>query len=215
MNKGVIITLPRHDDVTEYISQFSKEIIDEAQSRGIPVKELKDKSCSLVEFEKIVNGLNYKLIVLNGHGSEDAICGYKNEVLVQIGVNEQILKDKLTYARSCDAGVKLGPEAMKLNDRGCFIGYELPFVFYHDSQRETNPLKDNTARLFLEPSNAIPISLLKGNLAKQAHENGKRFILKNIRKALRQKTNDAVGFAEGLWNNYMGQVLLGNPEAVL
>ena len=215
MNKGLIITLPRYDEVTEYISQFSKEILKEAHLRGIPLKELRDKGCTRKEFEKVAKGLNYGLIVLNGHGSNTAIEGHKDQILVESGVNEEILRDKITYARSCDAGAQLGHDAMKLNIEGCFIGYELPFVFYHDAERETNPLKDNTAKLFLEPSNAIPISIMKGNVAKQAHENGRRLLLKNMRKALRQKTSDSLGFAEGLWNNYIGQVLLGNPNASL
>ena len=40
MNKGILITLPRQDDVTEYLSTFSKEIEQEASERGIKVKEL-------------------------------------------------------------------------------------------------------------------------------------------------------------------------------
>jgi len=28
MKKGILITLPRHDDVTEYLSQFSQQIVD-------------------------------------------------------------------------------------------------------------------------------------------------------------------------------------------
>ena len=31
MKKGLIITLPRHDIVTEYLFQFSKPIIEEAE----------------------------------------------------------------------------------------------------------------------------------------------------------------------------------------
>lgn len=43
MNKGVLITMPRYDDVTEYFSQFSKEIIKEAKEEGFSVKTLVDK----------------------------------------------------------------------------------------------------------------------------------------------------------------------------
>ena len=52
MNKGILITLPRHDDVTEYLSTFSKEIEQEASERGIKIKELKDEEVIKNVFEK-------------------------------------------------------------------------------------------------------------------------------------------------------------------
>ena len=59
---------------------------------------------------------------------------------------------------------------MKNDREGCFIGYKLPFMFYIDERWRSNPHKDNVAPIFLEPSNLVPISLIKGNSALQAHE---------------------------------------------
>ena len=75
MKKGLIITLPRHDLVTEYLAQYSKQITDEAENNSILCKELKDAEANKDNFEKIVRGLGYKLIVLNGHGTAQAIYG--------------------------------------------------------------------------------------------------------------------------------------------
>jgi len=214
MNKGMIITLPRNDYVTEYISQFSSEIIREANKKGIKVKNLKDKKVNQKEFEAVIKKLDYKLIVFNGHGSDKTIEG-QNEVLIEYKVNDSILKERITYARSCNAAKVLGKECMKNNKKGCFIGYELPFMFYIDNNWISTPKKDKIAPLFLRPSNLIPISIIKGNSAFHAYENSKKQILKNINKILRKGGKESFLFAEALWNNYIGQVLIGNSSATL
>jgi len=84
-----------------------------------------------------------------------------------------------------------------------------------DIRCTTNPLRDNTAKLFLEPSNLVPISIIKGNSTSNANENSKRQLLKNIKKILRNLDSESFKIAEALWNNYEGQVLLGNPDVNL
>lgn len=213
MNKGIIITLPRHDYVTEYISQFSDEILKEADKKNIKIKMLKDKKANKKEFETVVKNLDYKMIVFNGHGSDKSISGHKNEVIVEQGDNESILRGRLVYARSCNAGFILG-RSMENDKEGCFIGYELPFMFYIDENWAANPKKDKIAPLFLEPSNLVPISLIKGNPAIKANENSKKQMLKNINKVLRKGDKDSFLLAQALWNNYIGQVLIGNKSAI-
>lgn len=214
MNKGIIITLPRHDYVTEYLSTFSQDIINEAEKRSIKIKKLKDKTANKKDFESVIKKLNYKMAVFNGHGSEDTIAGYQNKPIIQLGVNDSLLKGRITYARSCLAGCILG-KSMKNDKIGCFIGYELPFMFYIDQRWISNPYKDNIAPIFLESSNLVPISLIKGNTTLQAHENSKKHILKTINKVLRTGSKESFLFAEKLWNNYIGQVLFGNESAIL
>lgn len=214
MKKGIIITLPRHDDETEYISKFSEVIIKEATDKSIIVKSINDKDANKRNFEKIVKKLDYKMIVFNGHGTEKCIQGYKNEILVESGVNEDIIADKIIYARVCNAASVLGRTCTKDNN-GCFIGYELPFMFYIDTRNTFNPLNDSTSRLFLEPSNLVPISIIKGNTTKEAHENSKKAILKNINKLLRNKDKESYFIAEAMWNNYIGQVIFGDELATL
>ena len=215
MKKGLIITLPRHDIVTEYLFQFSKQIIDEAENNNIPCKQLKDRDVNMDNFEKIVKNIGYKLLVLNGHGTQKAIYGYKEQLIIEQGINHEILLNKITYARSCDSAFSLGRIAMKYNSDGCFIGYQLPFQFYCDKTWEVNPSKDPIAHFFFEPSNIIPISIIKGKTAEEAHSASKKAILKNINKILRKADTESLAIAEALWNNYEGQVLLGNPLVIL
>lgn len=215
MKKGLIITRPRYDDVTEYFSQFSKNILKDAKGAGFPVKDLVDKWAVKSSFESVAENFPFSLTVLNGHGNAKEIFGQDKKPLISEGINEKLLAGRITYARACEAGASLGKSVISLNQDGCFIGYELPFQFYGDITWAANPIKDNTARIFLEPSNAVPISLINGKTALESHENAKRMMLKNLNKALRNTDKDSLAVAEALWNNYEGQVLLGNENASL
>lgn len=216
MQKGLIITCPKHDDTTEYLTYYSKEIIEEAENRGLKVKEVEDKNLNIQDFSKILKNIDYKLVTLNGHGSPNSIFGYKNSVIIQMGENESLLKERMVYARSCNAGSFLGIECMKNSKEGCFIGYQLPFVFFIDSKWSAKPHNDNVSKLFLEPSNIVPISLIKGHSAVEAHDHSKKQMLKVINKLLTSKQEQETPFfIEALWNNYLGQVVHGNKEARL
>jgi hypothetical protein len=214
MRKGIILTLPQYDIVTEYLSAFSSKIEKVSYEKGIFLKSLKREEVNKKEFEKIINKLDCKMIVFNGHGNESCIAGNKEEVLVKAEENEHILKNRIVYARSCEAASTLGKACVEDSD-GCFIGYVLPFEFYFNQEWITNPIKDNTARLFLESSNVVPISIIKGSTSTEANERSKKKILKNIKKVLRSKTQESFSIAESLWNNYLGQVLLGNKNLKL
>ncbi|MBI2507843.1 hypothetical protein HYV89_02715 [Candidatus Woesearchaeota archaeon] len=215
MKKGMIITLPRHDIVTEYLSQFSKQIIRASEDQGIPCKQLRDKEASKEVFENLVKTLGYKLVVLNGHGNPEAVYGQSDKPLVEKGVNHHILSDKITYARSCDSASSLGQAIAKNNKEGCFIGYELPFQFYCDITWEGNPSKDKLAPIFLNPSNLIPIGIVNGKTTAEAHVSSKTSMLKNMNKVLRKSDPDSLAIAAALWNNYEGQVLIGNEKMIL
>lgn len=211
----MLITLPQHDDTMEYLTAFSKDIIKEAENKSIKIKRLIREKITEENFEKLVKSLKYKLNVLNGHGSEDAIFGHNNKPILLAGKNHFLISDKITYARSCHSAISLGVQSMNNSEEGCFIGYNLPFMFFIDTTYSTNPSKDNTAKLFLEPSNLIPISIIKGNSTLEAHNHGKKQMLKNINKILKNKDEKSNAFAEALWNNYIGQTIIGNESLKL
>src|SRR3989344_3004734 len=215
MNRGLIITLPRWDNVTEYLSQFSEQILKEAEDKGIKFKTLDGKDANKSNFEKVINKLDYNLIIFNGHGSTESIKGHKDEVIIEVGDNEGLLKGRIVYARACEAAAELGKFCVKNDEKGCFIGYNYPFIFWADKTWDSVPQKDETARLFLEPSNMVPISLIRGHNAKESNRKSKLHILKNIKKEIKKNNKDTPMIVEGLLNNYYGQVLLGNGDARL
>lgn len=215
MQKGMLITLPKYDDATEYLTHYSKSIIKEAKSKNFKVKEVHKGDLNLKKFSEIVEKLDFRFVMFNGHGSKNSLFGYKQNIIVEVGKNEKILKERIIYARACDAGSNLGLECMKNTTNGCFIGYKFPFAFYMDKRWSAKPHNDNTAKLFLEPSNSIPLSLIKGNSAINAHENSKKQILKNIKRIYLRKRSEPGIFhiLEGLWNNFLGQIIEGNESA--
>ncbi|MFH1365090.1 MAG: hypothetical protein ABIH28_00710 [archaeon] len=214
MKRGILMTAPRHDITTKYLAVFSVPIGEDCDKKGILCKTLKNESANKEGFVKIINKLDYNMIIFNGHGSEEAIAGHKNEIIIKAGENENLLKERIVYARSCEAASILGEKIVE-NSKGCFIGYTLPFEFYYDENWVANPIKDNTAKLFLESSNLVPLSLIKGNSSNESHERAKRQMLKNIKKILRTKNKESFAIAESLWNNYLGQAILGNRETKL
>ena len=215
MEKGILITLPRSDDVTEYLSVFSKPIIGFSRKRSIKIKPLEGEKVNKDNFEKVLKKVDYSVVILNGHGSQDFICGHKNEKIIELNKNEGLLEGRITYARSCWAALGLGIKSVERDGKGCFIGYSIPFMFLIDSTRATNPIKDNVAKVFFETSNQIPLSLIKGHNTFEAHKSSLNSTLKAIKKSLRNKDKDSEIMAEILWNNYIGQKILGNNEAKL
>ena len=125
-------------------------------------------------------------------------------------------REKIVYARSCNAGISLGSKCMNKSKNGCFIGYNLPFIFYMDSKWTAKPSNDKVAGLFLIPSNNVPISIIKGRTALKAHTRAKKGMLKTMQKLVKGEQEEETPFyLEALWNNYSGQILSGNGEAKL
>lgn len=212
MKKGILITLPTSDDVTEYLSAFSKEIITTSKENQVPIKIIERKDVTKDNVENMIKKLDYKMIIFNGHGSPKSIMGHKNEELILLGKNDYLLKDKIVYARSCWAVMELGEKCFEGSKNGCFIGYRIPFMFIIDTTRMANPLKDNTAKIFFDTANLVPLGLIKGHTAGYSNDSSKKKMLKEINRALSKGDKDSQSIAEVLWNNYISQEVVGNIE---
>jgi len=203
MKSGIIITLPQSDDVTEYLTIFSKDIINACNTKEIKIFKLHRENANRKNFEKSISSYDYSFIILNGHGGDNCVTGHKEEEILIKGDNDWLMVGRIVYARSCYAGAGLG-NYFKENS-GCFIGYELPFMFLSDKT-------DNIARIFFDTSNRVPIGLINGQTTKVANDNSKKSMLKAIKKALIKGDKDSQNIAAILWNNYEGQVLIGEEN---
>lgn len=213
-NKSILVTRPNHDLVTTYISTWAKKVLIEADKRKISKLDLLFKKASKSYFESYIQRNQPKLIFFNGHGSEDSITGFDNEVLVSLK-NTDLLDGKIIYARSCDAGARLGPKAVR-DGALCFIGYRQSFVVGYSEEYWTRPLQDPLARLFLEPSNLVPVTLLKGNSIADAYRKSQNTSFKNFTFALSTKASPLErDTAPYLWHNRKYQVVLGDLAAKL
>jgi hypothetical protein len=212
MNRILLVTRPRHDDTTEYLSYYASLVLKKAEALNIDVKDFEGKEVNCGAIYKFIIKKDPKLIFLNGHGDDVSIEYNKGEILFSTDKNMEMLKDRIIYARACYAGVSFGKEVVKNND-GCFIGYISPFSFWIDERYSANPSKDKIAALFLEPSNEIVDSLLKGNKTETVHERSRKMMIESMKTVLRmeeRKEPIAMNLLQVLWNNYEGQILHGN-----
>ncbi|KKP78437.1 MAG: hypothetical protein A2271_05085 [Candidatus Moranbacteria bacterium RIFOXYA12_FULL_35_19] len=211
MNKLFLITRPNYEITTRYLFAWSGIIVDTAKAKGINVVELRKDKANRKEFESRLTKLKPRLVIINGHGSDTCVTGHDGEVLVEAGQNEDILCSKIVYSLSCNSASCLGAESVKAGAL-CYIGYKTKFTFFHQN-KITHPLDDNIAKLFLDPSNQVALSLLKGNRTQDANRKSKELSMKNIRKLLSSASSkESALYAKFLWSNMHNQVCYGDQE---
>ena len=211
MNKSILITRPNHDLATTYLYWWSKKVIDKCQEKEIKYFDLKGKKASKKNFDSYLKRNNPSFIFINGHGSEEVVTGWNNEILLKVG-GQLDVRGRIIYARSCIAGLKLGKVSV---DSGAktFIGYTKNYVLLFLTTKKTRPLSDNLSALFLEPSNLIPISLINGNTVEEADRKSKNLMKKNLREILSSNKSDKKEIASYLWHDIKYQTVIGNNLA--
>lgn len=215
MSKTLLITRPRYDEATNYLYYWAEKVISEAKKKNFTVLDLCGEKANKKDFTGRVEKLNPDLIFLNGHGDPNKITGQNYEVLVEKDRNETLLSCKITYALSCSAAKNLGQSAV---DKGAksFIGYKEDFIFTYEKDKITRPIEDKTAKLFLEPSNLIVTTLIKGNTAKEANIRSKKEFRKNLRKLMASELpQEDQSPVRWLFWDMTHQVCLGDGDAKL
>ncbi|MFA5169769.1 MAG: hypothetical protein WC386_02765 [Candidatus Paceibacterota bacterium] len=209
----ILITRPEHDPLTRHLSYWNSKIIDYAKQKGVNIIDLHKEKANRKEFEGRVRKVDPSLILLNGHGDDSCVAGHDNEKIVETGQNEELLKGRITYAVACSSAKGLGLSCCANQDTA-FIGYDEAFILNLDRHCLNNPLKDKRAERFLDPSNRIAFSLLKGHTCQESSENSKNAFKRKIIELLLMGNNDpdALDDAKDLLWNMNHQVCLGNKE---
>lgn len=215
MSKTVLITRPNYDITTQYFHQWSKEVVELAVARKNKILDLEGKKANRKTFESYTKKHKPDLFFFNGHGSDEIVTGFNHEPLLISGKNDELCPESIIYIRSCSAGKILGHSLILQSAKAC-IGYKTKFGFMRLIDYERNPLSDPLAKLYLEPSNIVATTLIKGHTASDAHLRGLGAMKKNLRKMLSSENQfaDSTGIAL-LWSNIRGQVLLGDPNATI
>ncbi len=213
MPRLFFVTFPNDDITVSYLFTYERELLEFAQSKSIDTVHFEHKRVNRKEVESFIRDKSPGLVVFNGHGNNDMVAGYGQEPLIVRGENDDLLKEKLVYSISCSSAKGLGMSAC-MNGAKAFIGYEDEFVFLFDKNKTATPLKDEIAQNFLEPSNALIKSLLKGNTVKDAYESSQNAFSKKIEKLLSSEampgSESTIAFL--LWDKSI-QTFRGNPEA--
>ena len=215
MKPTLLVTRPNYDDATGYLSYYANQIIDFAKKKNIKVLDLVRPRLTRKGFSELVSKENPGMIFFNAHGDDKTIYGDKvkgeEEVLVREKDNEEILSGRITYARACWTAASLGKACT--SKKGCFIGYNAPFSFWFNEGWSAKPSNDNIAKLFLEPSNLIVLSLLKGNTALEAFDKSVNMSNKSIMRLLRRSEEPGtMASMMILWNNTHSLEILGEES---
>lgn len=213
MTKYLLITRPEHDDTTHYLSNWSVKAIDLARSKGIDVLDLHRDKANKKEVEGRIEKLKPRLMVFNGHGDTDTIAGHQNQPLIKAGENEHLLNSTITYAISCSSAKSLGQKSI---DSGAisYIGFDDDFIFAYAPALLSRPLADETAGLFLEPSQELMISLVKSNTVHESYARARTVFKEHIMKLLSSATSeDDAKMLRFLRWDFVHLKHLGDPEA--
>ncbi|HEY4509563.1 MAG TPA: hypothetical protein VJC15_01075 [Candidatus Paceibacterota bacterium] len=187
MVQHLLITRPEYDYTTRYISAWAEKYLKLAAQKGYAIIDLKRERANRKEFESIAKKRKPAFVILNGHGNSDEVAGDDDEILVDSKTNASVLADKITYALSCQSAKKLGVR-VGTYPHTVYIGYREDFAFLRLEKYGRKPTEDMLAGLFLEPSNAVVISLLKGHSAGDSFSRGQQEFMRNIQKLLTSKT---------------------------
>jgi hypothetical protein len=196
---SILITRPRYEKITHYLYYWSEVIVDEAKKRTGVVIDLKKKKASRKLVESYLAKQNPEIVIFNGHGDEVCVTGHDDEVLIEAGKNSSLLRNKVVYMRSCDSGKILGPQIVKEGAKA-FIGYTELFRFWTDNNSVKDPLNDEYAIPFFETSNQVALSLVKGKVAKEAHEDSLKVYEKMISKLLTSDAPNSFVVSDLIWN---------------
>lgn len=179
----LLITRPQHDEMTYYLHEWSKDLISYAKKDEIDVTDLNQNGASREKFESYLEGINPKILVLNGHGNAETVGGHKNEEILQEDENHELTKEKKLYVRTCESGKKLGKACVKDGAEG-FIGYEGKFMLALDARSNANPKEDNLASPIMEASNEAAKAIIDGNNVDKAYKRSQEAYEEKIEKAM-------------------------------
>jgi hypothetical protein len=214
MSKSLLVTRPNHDFTTNYLYFWSTYVIRLAEVKSITVYDLKSKKATKKNFESYLKSKRPAAIFLNGHGNKDAIGGHENEIILHAGQHSYLSKC-IVYARSCEVGATLGYELVA-DGAAAFIGYTRKFNIGYMQSMITKPLEDRLARLFLEPSNLVMTTIIKGHNVESAYLRSKEAMISNFRKMLSTTASYEERFAaRWLWGNIKGLVYIGDGKATI
>ena len=211
----VLFSRPNDDVTLNYLHYYSRELVSTSNKLGHKTinKERKDANKEIIL--SIIRKQKPELIMFNGHGSPEEICGYKQEVIISTRENPEILKNIMVYSLSCSSALILGPKSIE-NGAIAFIGYKFDFALGKDPESEASPQYDKIANLFLEPSNILFSSLLNRKSVKTSVEKAKKKMKDNIEYLhTTDSFPEAIYYAPFLFGNYLGLIAHGDNEAFI
>jgi hypothetical protein len=212
----VLITNPAHDEATTVLSAWIQSVADYIEGSKTCSHDIIGLSNSDVTKQKFNDAFDKhspNLVMVNGHGNSDVLCGHDNHPIIELNDPENVrYKDLIIHALACAAAKSLGVDLVA-NGLSAFIGYNENFHFYHNVKPGEDPLKDPLSALFLEPAYQIPKSLAEGRNAQEAFDEAQAMYKANFIAA--HKGNVDQPILASLFHNIKNHVILGNPTSTI
>ncbi|MDO8634472.1 MAG: hypothetical protein Q7K34_04245 [archaeon] len=180
--KKMLITRPNYDKGMGYLFAWSKEIVESAEEKNFTVLTADGRDANKKIVHSKLEKMKPEFVFFNGHGNKHEIYGHDLEP-VMTNSSANLLKNTITFARSCNCLEELGDNAVS---EGCraFIGYSGQFWFPMINRYELNPLKDTAAKPVLEVSNTVPLKIIKNSTVAEAVDAARNLATKHILKLL-------------------------------
>lgn len=209
----ILLSRPNHDNATNYLYYWSRPVIETAKDRGASIIDLAGAKATGFQLRQRLKRIKVGVFFLNGHGLPDAVFGHDNNPLVCSTDDLTDFENSMFYVRSCNSAVILGPALVEAGAKS-FIGYARKFTFGCLRAYASRPFLDPLAKLFLEPSNLIPLSMIKKNSIGESYRKSQAAMRRNLRYMLSTRATDEERYyAQFLWSNMRNQQLLGDPNA--
>lgn len=195
MKKSILFSCQNYDMATSCLHYFSKKLMKEIEFVGeFNIVNLEGRKATKENFEKAVAKTNPRLIILNGHGFKNAVCGHNGKTILYEG-NINLLESKITYAVACDSSEKLGDIAVTKGKADAYIGYEAHFMVITDPSRSSTLSKDKNLKVFIKPYTTSVLSLISGLNVEESIANTKKVLKDLIREygvyGIRDRYGDA------------------------
>lgn len=203
----LLLTRPNHDALTRYLGAWAQLIMDLATDKNFDVFDLSAERANRKNVGSMLLKHKPDFVMLNGHGNTSTVTGQDDIPIIAVGENESALAGTVTYAVSCSSAAVLGPRAVAAGAKS-YIGYSDDFFLEYELQHTTHPTNDQTAALFLGPSNQVMISLLRGHTPSDAAQAARAAFRRSIRQVISSaNTSPSSSTASYLFWNYQNLVV--------
>jgi len=214
MKKGsFLLTRPDHEPTVSYLFAWAEKVLKSSQKKNIFSIDLPGKEANKNKFVSSIKKFKPAFIFLNGHGSQNSVTGFDNKPILSFADNEEITRDAVIYALSCQSAKRLGKSCVSDGARS-YLGYNDDFIFVFDENSAGELNKDQTASYFLDPSNDLAESLLQGKTSGTAIEISQSAFEQSIIKfSLSDATAEERELLPYLLWDWQHQVCLGDSRA--
>jgi len=215
MARIILVSNSSHDAPTEYLNSWFKKIIDLVKQQPDTILfELTKERSNKKEFTDMIERENPHFVILNGHGNDELITGFNQDILIKCDDNEAILGGKIVHSMACESAKKLGHKCITLGTK-TFIGYKEKFNLVHMNKKtELEQLNDPVAKFFLEPAYEAVLALVEGKTTGEAYTKSQNLYRENLAVLITSnKTEYNTVLASRLYHNFQHQVCLGDQGA--